>query len=78
MIDETVDLAQPIVDAVGLALPFVALCAEDCPGLCSHCGVALATAEAGHSHEIIDPRWAKLADLRSLDPDGTDPDGTPS
>ena len=78
VIDETVDLAQPIVDAVGLALPFVALCAEDCPGLCSHCGVALATAEAGHSHEIIDPRWAKLADLRSLDPDGTDPDGTPS
>ncbi len=78
VIDETVDLAQPIVDAVGLALPFVALCAEDCPGLCSHCGVALATAEAGHSHEIIDPRWAKLADLRPRDPDGTDPDGTPS
>ena len=78
VIDETVDLAQPIVDAVGLALPFVALCAEDCPGLCSHCGVALATAEAGHSHEIIDPRWANLADLRSLYPDGTAPDGTPS
>ena len=78
VIDETVDLAQPIVDAVGLALPFVALCAEDCPGLCSHCGVALATAEAGHSPEIIDPRWAKLADLRSRDPDGTAPDGTPS
>jgi uncharacterized protein len=78
VIDETVDLAQPILDAVGLALPFVALCAQDCPGLCSHCGVALATAEADHSHEIIDPRWAKLADLRSLDPDGTDPDGTPS
>lgn len=47
VIDETVDLAQPIVDAVGLALPFVALCAEDCPGLCSHCGVAL---EIGRAH----------------------------
>ena len=78
VIDQTIDLAQPIVDAVGLALPFVALCAQDCPGLCSHCGVALATAEAGHGHEIIDPRWAKLADLRPRDPDGTDPDGTPS
>ena len=42
------------------------------------CRIWMATAEAGHSHEIIDPRWAKLADLRSLDPDGTDPDGTPS
>ena len=78
VIDQTIDLAQPVVDAVGLALPFVPVCAEDCPGLCSHCGVALATAEAGHGHEIIDPRWAKLADLRPRDPDGTDPDGTPS
>ena len=78
VIDQTIDLAQPVVDAVGLALPFVPVCAEDCPGLCSHCGVALATAEAGHAHEIIDPRWAKLADLRPRDPDRTDPDGTPS
>ena len=78
VIDETVDLAQPIVDAVGLALPFVALCAEDCPGLCPQCGVALATAEAGHHHEHIDPRWAKLAQMRPADPDGADRDGTSS
>jgi uncharacterized protein len=25
--------------------------------------VALATAEPGHRHEQIDPRWAKLADF---------------
>jgi len=78
VIDETVDLAQPIVDAVGLALPFVALCAADCPGLCPQCGVALATAEAGHHHEQIDPRWAKLAEMLPADPDGTDRDGTSS
>jgi len=78
VIEETVDLAQPIVDAVGLALPFVALCAEDCPGLCPQCGVALATAEAGHHHEQIDPRWAKLAEMLPADPDGTDRDGTSS
>lgn len=64
VIDSTVDLEQPIVDAVGLALPFAPLCAEDCPGLCPQCGVALAGAEAGHQHEQIDPRWAKLADMR--------------
>jgi uncharacterized protein len=76
VIDETVDLAQPIVDAVGLALPFVALCAQDCPGLCPQCGVALAGAETGHHHEQIDPRWAKLAQMRPADSDGADRDGT--
>ena len=76
VLDQTVDLAQPIVDAVGLALPFVPVCAENCPGLCPQCGVALATAEAGHQHEMIDPRWAKLAEMRTPDPDGTDRNGT--
>jgi len=76
VLDQTVDLAQPIVDAVGLALPFVPVCAENCPGLCPQCGVALATAEAGHQHDMIDPRWAKLAEMRTPDPDGTDRNGT--
>ncbi|HOW94423.1 MAG TPA: DUF177 domain-containing protein, partial [Mycolicibacterium fallax] len=37
------------------------------PGLCPHCGIALATAEPDHHHEILDPRWAKLADLDVTD-----------
>ena len=61
VVDDTIDLEQPIVDAVGLALPFSPLCGPDCPGLCPQCGVPLATAEPGHHHEQIDPRWAKLA-----------------
>lgn len=60
---DTVDLEQPIIDAVGLALPFAPLCSPDCAGLCPQCGVALATAEPGHHHEQIDPRWAKLANM---------------
>lgn len=60
---DTVDLEQPIIDAVGLALPFSPLCRPDCPGLCPDCGVALATAEPGHHHDKIDPRWAKLAGM---------------
>jgi len=68
VIDHTVNLEQPIVDAVGLALPFVPLCQEDCPGLCPQCGVALASAGPDHGHEQIDPRWAKLTGL--LPPDG--------
>lgn len=58
---DTVDLEQPIIDAVGLALPFSPLCRPDCPGLCPDCGVALANADLGHHHDKIDPRWAKLA-----------------
>ena len=71
VIDDTVDLEQPIVDAVGLALPFSPLCTPDCAGLCPDCGIALATAEPGHHHEQIDPRWAKLAAMLPKDEDRT-------
>ena len=66
VVDDTVDLEQAICDAVGLALPLSPLCRPDCPGLCSHCGVALADFEGtdqGHHHDTIDPRWAKLAEM---------------
>lgn len=63
VVDQTVDIEQPLVDAVGLALPFAPLCSEDCPGLCPDCGIALATADPGHHHDKIDPRWAKLAGM---------------
>lgn len=63
VIDQTVDLEQPIVDAVALALPFAPVCTQNCPGLCPQCGVALAGAEPGHHHDLIDPRWAKLAEM---------------
>ncbi|RAV14489.1 DUF177 domain-containing protein [Mycolicibacterium sp. GF69] len=63
VLNDTVNLEQPIIDAVGLALPFAPLCGPDCAGLCPDCGVALATAEPGHHHERIDPRWAKLAGM---------------
>jgi uncharacterized protein len=67
VVDQTVDLEQPIIDAVGLALPFSPLCGPDCVGLCPQCGVPLATAEPGHHHEQIDPRWAKLATMLDRD-----------
>jgi uncharacterized protein len=60
-------LEQPIVDAIGLALPFSPVCGPDCSGLCPQCGVPLATAEPDHHHEQIDPRWAKLTGLLDRD-----------
>lgn len=66
---DTVDLTQPIIDAVGLALPFSPLCRPDCVGLCPQCGVPLASAGLDHHHEQIDPRWAKLAKMLPTDED---------
>ncbi|EFG73923.1 putative ACR, COG1399 [Mycobacterium parascrofulaceum ATCC BAA-614] len=62
IVDDTIDLEQSIIDAVGLELPFSPVCTPDCPGLCPECGVSLA-AEPGHHHDRIDPRWAKLAGM---------------
>ncbi|WP_407689715.1 YceD family protein [Mycobacterium sp. HUMS_1102779] len=62
IVDDTVDLEQSVIDAVGLELPFSPVCRPDCPGLCPECGVSLA-AEPGHFHDRIDPRWAKLTEM---------------
>ena len=66
IVDDTIDLEQSIIDAVGLELPFAPVCRPDCPGLCPECGISLA-AEPDHHHDRIDARWAKLAGM--LDPD---------
>ncbi len=60
---DLLDLEPALRDALVLELPLAPLCAEDCPGLCSECGVRLADAGTEHAH----------ADA------GTDrtPDGTP-
>lgn len=67
VVDRTINLEQPIVDAVGLALPFSPLCGPDCEGLCPDCGIPMAGAEPGHRHERIDPRWAKLTSMLERD-----------
>jgi uncharacterized protein len=69
VVGDTVDLEQPIIDAVGLELPFSPVCRSDCPGLCPRCGVVLAV-EPGHHHDEIDPRWAKLAGMVGPENDG--------
>jgi uncharacterized protein len=73
VVGDIIDLEQSVIDAVGLELPFSPLCRTDCPGLCPECGVPLATAEPGHHHEQIDPRWAKLAGLLRPDDDAAQP-----
>jgi uncharacterized protein len=74
VVDDTIDLEQPIIDAIGLVLPFSPLCEDDCPGLCQQCGVRLADAEPGHHHDLIDPRWAKLAGMLPTEPNSEEPE----
>jgi uncharacterized protein len=71
-VHDTIDLEQPLIDAVALELPLSPLCSDDCAGLCPECGVRLVEAEPGHHHDQIDPRWAKLSGM--LKPETT-PDG---
>lgn len=61
IVDDRIDLEQAVVDAVALDLPNAPLCRPECQGLCPECGIRLDTAEPGHQHEVIDPRWAGLA-----------------
>ncbi|MBO3746289.1 DUF177 domain-containing protein [Streptosporangiaceae bacterium NEAU-GS5] len=60
---ELFDLEPVFRDAVVLALPLSPVCSDDCPGLCTECGVKLAEAGPDHRHEQTDPRWAALQGL---------------
>jgi len=57
------NLETPIRDAIVLDLPVNQLCSEDCLGLCPDCGEKWEKLPEGHSHEVIDARWAGLAGL---------------
>lgn len=60
--DGMFDLEPVLRDAVVLALPMQPVCREDCPGLCSQCGVRLAD-DPDHHHDATDIRWAALQGL---------------
>jgi len=57
---DLIDLEPALRDEVVLALPNNPLCRDDCPGLCTECGVPWDDLPVGHGHDEIDPRWAAL------------------
>ncbi|MBW0272993.1 metal-binding protein [Nocardia sp. MH4] len=73
MEDDLIDLEPVILDAIGLELPLQPLCTPNCAGLCPECGVRMAIAGPDHGHEILDPRWAKLASFAAEAPGTGDP-----
>lgn len=70
LVDDRIDLAPIVRDAIVLALPQVPLCSEDCRGLCPDCGGKWGDLEPGHGHETIDPRWAALVERLGDSPGG--------
>lgn len=60
---DLLDLFPVVRDSIVLGLPLTALCRADCAGLCPDCGQRLDDLPTGHVHDMIDPRWAALADL---------------
>lgn len=60
--DDLLELEPLVRDEIVLALPQVPLCRPECPGLCPGCGERFDDLEQGHIHEILDPRWAALAE----------------
>ena len=62
--DQELDVAAWAHDALALALPTQIVCREDCAGLCPRCGENL-NRHPEHEHEPeVDPRWAKLSELK--------------
>jgi uncharacterized protein len=62
--DDLLDLSAWSHDAIALALPETILCRDDCAGLCPVCGKDLNAEPHEHVEERLDPRWAKLSELR--------------
>ena len=62
--DDVLDLSAWARDAIGLALPDKILCRPDCAGLCPVCGKDLNAEPHEHAEEVVDPRWAALAELK--------------
>jgi uncharacterized protein len=56
------DLEPLARDTVVLNLPLAPVCTEDCAGLCVDCGQRLDDLPADHTHEVVDVRWAGLAE----------------
>ena len=61
--DLSVDLVEPVRQALMLALPMMPVCDEDCRGLCSACGANLNEKTCDCKNETADPRWDGLKGL---------------
>lgn len=62
--DRWVDLAEPLREALLLAMPQKRLCRPTCKGLCSQCGSKLIEESCSCEALAHDDRWAALLDIK--------------
>ena len=55
-----IDLAPIICEQIVLQAPMKMLCADDCKGLCPHCGINLNTGSCNCRLDVVDDRLAVL------------------
>ena len=57
---EIIDLDELVIEQIMLQIPFKPLCAEDCRGLCPHCGTNLNKTSCECKEEVFNERLAVL------------------
>jgi uncharacterized protein len=60
------DLTEAIRQYTLMAIPMKPLCRENCAGLCPSCGCNMNLVKCGCASRTIDPRWAELNKLVSV------------
>ncbi|WP_370327284.1 DUF177 domain-containing protein [Euzebya sp.] len=63
IVDGVIDIDPAIRDALAQVTPAAPKCRPDCAGLCPTCGANLNTTTCDCVDEVVDDRWAALADL---------------
>ncbi|MGL5827967.1 MAG: YceD family protein [Angustibacter sp.] len=71
LVGDLLDIEPVVRDTLISALPFQPVCRVDCLGLCSECGILLAS-DPEHRHDVVDPRWAALQGLSAVGAEPTD------
>jgi len=61
--DGSVDIADALMAALALDLPFAPLHAEDCPGICAQCGADLVDGACSCGPDLSASPFASLAEL---------------
>lgn len=63
-IDDKIDLNELVREQILLSLPTRFYCNDDCKGLCLKCGANKNLTNCNCDGKEIDPRWAKLKNLK--------------
>jgi len=62
--EDSIDLSDYLRERIAISIPVKVICDSDCKGLCSKCGTNLNYGSCNCESEWVDPRFAKLKNLK--------------